>query len=56
MAKRLTFPQPVAPYNLQKMKELVINGKDEHPGANMIEDENGSRIMLEKMDLTQRKA
>jgi len=51
MAKKLTFPQPVAPFNLMKMKELVINGKDEYPGANMIEDENGNRVMLEKMDL-----
>lgn len=51
MAKKLTFPQPVAPFNLLKMKELVVNGKDEYPGANMIEDENGNRVMLEKMDL-----
>jgi len=34
-----------------KMKELVINGKEQYPGANQIIEENGNRVNLEKMDL-----
>ena len=33
IAINLTFPEVVTPLNIQKMKELVINGPTEWPGA-----------------------
>lgn len=45
MAKKLTFPQPVAAFNLDHMKQLVINGADKYPGANAIEDESGKKFL-----------
>jgi len=39
MAKKLTFPESVALVNVEKLRSLVINGSNVHPGANMIEDE-----------------
>merc|ERR1712100_264759 len=45
-AKRLTFPQPVTEWNYKELCERVINGPDIHPGANMIEDDRGFRIIL----------
>jgi len=45
-AKKLTFPQPVTDWNYKELCERVINGPDVHPGANMIEDDRGFRIML----------
>ena len=31
-AKKLTFPQPVTPWNFHEMKQAVINGPDVYPG------------------------
>ena len=45
-AKKLTFPQPVTSWNYKELSEFVINGPDVHPGANIIEDEMGNKIML----------
>lgn len=36
MAKRLTFPEQVNRYNIEKLRKLVINGPDVYPGANNI--------------------
>jgi DNA-directed RNA polymerase I subunit RPA1 len=32
-AKVLTYPQPVTPYNVEEMRQAVINGPDVHPGT-----------------------
>ena len=56
MAQKLTFPQSVASFNLEFMKELVITGPYGYPGANVIEDENGNKQNLENMDLEARTA
>lgn len=37
MAKVLTYPERVHPANLQRMKQLVKNGPDVHPGANYVQ-------------------
>ncbi|KAK4694851.1 DNA-directed RNA polymerase II subunit RPB1, partial [Lecanoromycetidae sp. Uapishka_2] len=34
VAKTLTYPETVTPYNIQKLHQLVKNGPNEHPGAN----------------------
>ncbi|KAI8114773.1 DNA-directed RNA polymerase III subunit RPC1 [Lucilia cuprina] len=37
VAKILTYPERVNPANIQKMKELVKNGPNIHPGANYVQ-------------------
>jgi DNA-directed RNA polymerase II subunit RPB1 len=32
VAKTLTYPETVTPYNIDKLTELIINGPEEHPG------------------------
>lgn len=55
-AKTLTYPQPVTPWNVEEMRQLVINGPNIHPGANFVESENGRLIDLSKRTLHQREA
>ena len=31
-AKKLTFPQPVTAWNVQELRQAVINGPLQHPG------------------------
>lgn len=45
IAKILTFPEKVTPANINKMKQLVRRGADEHPGANFIEDKKSGNKM-----------
>jgi len=37
MAKVLTFPDRVNRYNIEKLRILVRNGPEVHPGANFVE-------------------
>ncbi|PLJ76949.1 DNA-directed RNA polymerase subunit A' [Infirmifilum sp. SLHALR2] len=46
VAKVLTVPEKVTPWNLEKLRKLVINGPDTWPGANYIIRPDGSRIDL----------
>lgn len=46
IARNLTYPERVTPYNIERLKELVNNGPDEHPGARYIIKESGDRIDL----------
>lgn len=43
IAKKLTFPEIVTPFNLKEMQDLVANGPDELPGALYVVKENGER-------------
>ena len=36
IAKILTYPERVTKTNMELMKKLVINGANQHPGANFI--------------------
>ncbi|KAL3233552.1 DNA-directed RNA polymerase III subunit RPC1 [Nakaseomyces bracarensis] len=36
VAKVLTFPEKVTRYNIKRLKQLVINGPSQHPGANYL--------------------
>lgn len=40
VAKVLTFPERVTRYNKDKLKKLIINGPDQHPGANYLLKKN----------------
>ena len=55
MARKLTFPESVCQYNLERLKKLVRNGAQVHPGANLVEDEKtGVQVLLDNMPLEER--
>lgn len=37
VAKILTYPERVTPFNKQHLQKLILNGMKKHPGANMVE-------------------
>ncbi|KIJ44014.1 hypothetical protein M422DRAFT_228619 [Sphaerobolus stellatus SS14] len=55
-ARKLTFPEPVTQHNVREMRELVIRGTREYPGASMVEFEDGHMQLLDKLSLEQRTA
>ncbi|EMP32181.1 DNA-directed RNA polymerase I subunit RPA1 [Chelonia mydas] len=55
-ATKLTYPQPVTPWNVKELRQAVINGPNVHPGASMIVNEDGSRTVLSATSQTQREA
>ncbi|KAI9145358.1 hypothetical protein BKA69DRAFT_1050972, partial [Paraphysoderma sedebokerense] len=40
-ASKLTYPEPVTPHNYTKLRQAVINGPNEWPGASHVQLENG---------------
>lgn len=54
-AKKLTFPEPISEYNVELMARLIINGPT-YPGASVLIDESGSRVLLTELSYEQRKA
>ena len=54
-AKRLTFPEPVRENNLEYLRKLVENGPHVHPGANIVEEKDGTRVVLDKFSQKQLK-
>lgn len=46
IARTLTYPETVTPYNIQKLHQLVRNGPNEHPGARYVIRDTGERIDL----------
>ncbi len=46
IAKELTLPIKITEWNIEEMKQLVLNGPEEHPGANYIIRPDGRRIDL----------
>lgn len=55
-ATKLTYPQPVTPWNAQELRKAVVNGPNVHPGASMVINEDGSRTALSSTDPAQREA
>ena len=47
LASRLTVPEKVTEWNLEKMKQLIRNGPEQYPGALYIVRTDGRRIRLE---------
>ena len=47
VAMRLTVPEKVTPWNIDRLRELVKNGPDRYPGALYIVRPDGKRIRLE---------
>ena len=40
MAKLLTYPEKVTFYNIKKLKKMILNGPENHPGANFVISKN----------------
>ncbi|XP_063046574.1 DNA-directed RNA polymerase I subunit RPA1 [Engraulis encrasicolus] len=55
-ATKLTYPQPVTPWNVKELRQAVLNGPNVHPGAAMVINEDGSRTILSSASYTQREA
>src|SRR5919106_1695333 len=47
VAKKLTIPETVSQWNLEWLKELVMNGPNTYPGANYIIRPDGVKIRLD---------
>nr|CAH8848798.1 unnamed protein product [Trichobilharzia regenti] len=52
-ACRLTFPTPVTKFNLVLLRQLVVNGPSNYPGATSIQFSNGIVTMLPPNDTPQ---
>lgn len=46
IARTLTYPETVTPYNIGRLHKLVENGPNEHPGAKYVIRSDGTRIDL----------
>ncbi|CAI9543121.1 unnamed protein product [Staurois parvus] len=55
-ATKLTYPQPVTAWNVQELRQAVMNGPNAHPGASIVVSEDGSRTILSPTDAAQREA
>ena len=55
-ATRLTYPQPVTPWNVLDLRKAVINGPLVYPGATHVEMEDGKRVKLPVDSKTRREA
>ncbi|XP_074641048.1 DNA-directed RNA polymerase I subunit RPA1-like [Tubulanus polymorphus] len=55
-AKKLTYPTLVTPWNVQDLRQAVINGPSVHPGASFVENEYGKKIHLNNTTQIQREA
>ena len=47
VAKKLTIPETVSDWNIDKLKKLVLNGPNSYPGANYIIRPDGVKIRLD---------
>ncbi len=47
IAKRLTIPEKVTPWNIETLKKFIVNGPDNYPGALYVIRPDGKRIRLE---------
>jgi DNA-directed RNA polymerase I subunit RPA1 len=56
IAQKLTFPEPVTPWNVDKLRRAVINGPGIYPGASHVESDEGKITSLEFLSLERRTA
>ena len=55
IAMKLTFPEIVTPYNINKLTEIVRNGRDKYPGANYVWPKSNGNEKRYPIDLRYRK-
>lgn len=51
----LTYPVPVTPWNVENLREMIMNGPKKHPGATMVEF-GGKRIRINPENKTQQES
>jgi len=56
IAQKLTFPEPVTPWNFEKLRRAVINGPGTYPGASHVEHDDGKLTSLDLLSLERRTA
>ena len=52
-ATTLTYPEPITPWNVAELRQAVINGCNVHPGANMVQEGDGSLTDLSRKSYSQ---
>lgn len=55
-AKKLSYPVPVTGWNVTELRKFVMNGPDVHPGATLIENEDGTVSRISQSNPTQRES
>lgn len=55
-ARKLTYPEPVTPYNLAKLQAACINGPEKYPGASHVQLDDGTLQALETLTPAARKS
>ncbi|KAL3272242.1 hypothetical protein HHI36_022725 [Cryptolaemus montrouzieri] len=55
-AKHLTYPVPVTAWNVEELRKMIMNGPNVHPGAVMVQFQNGSTIRLNPKNPTQQES
>lgn len=55
-ATKLTYPQPVTPWNVMELRQAILNGPHVHPGASMVINEDGRKTILSAANPAQREA
>ncbi|SCV71244.1 BQ2448_2832 [Microbotryum intermedium] len=55
-ARKLTLPEPVTDHNVQLLRQMVINGPHQHPGAAFVQMEDGHLLSLDKLSIEDRTA
>lgn len=55
-ATKLTYPVPVTEWNVDELRQMIINGPNKHPGAEKLEIENGRVIRIPADSLQKRKS
>ena len=50
IAKQMTYPEVVSRHNIEKIRECVRNGMNQHPGANFVRFKNGGTQYLKYGD------
>ncbi|XP_011559659.3 DNA-directed RNA polymerase I subunit RPA1 [Plutella xylostella] len=55
-ATKLTYPVPVTQWNVEELRQMIINGPNKHPGAEKLEIENGRVILLPADSIQKRKS
>ena len=48
-AKKLTYPEPVTAFNVNHLRQAVLNGPDNYPGASHVQMEDGTLAALDHL-------
>ncbi|XP_071449900.1 DNA-directed RNA polymerase I subunit RPA1 isoform X2 [Hetaerina americana] len=54
-ALKLTYPVTVTPWNAEELRAMIINGPQNYPGANMVQNDDGTISKLKAEDERQRR-